>query len=93
MFIYVIKIKIHIPWSHSLKEKRMVVKSICSKVRNNFNVSISEVDEQDIHQMIVLAYSFVTTDNRHGDSIYEHTIQFIEGITEGEIISIEKEIY
>ncbi len=93
MFIYVVKIKIHIPWSHSLKEKRMVLKSICSKVRNKFNVSIAEVEEQDIHQIMVLAYSFVTIDKSHGDSIYEHTLQFIEGITEGEIIFINKEIY
>ena len=91
MIVRVLKIKIHIPWSHSLKEKRMVVKSICAKVRNKFNVSISEVEKQDMQQIIVLGISFVTTDHSQADSIADHVINFIDSSTEGDIISIEKE--
>jgi uncharacterized protein YlxP (DUF503 family) len=91
MVIGVLKIKIHIPWAHSLKEKRMVVKSICAKVRNKFNVSIAEIEEQDIHQIIVLGISYVTTDNAQADSIADHVINFIESNTEGSIIQIERE--
>lgn len=92
MFVGVVKIKIHISWSHSLKEKRMVVKSLCAKVRNKFNVSIAEVEDQDIHQIIVLGISCITSDHAHADSIIDHVLNFIESNTEGEIMKIEREV-
>lgn len=92
MIVGKIKIKIHIPWSHSLKEKRMVVKSICAKIRNRFNVSIAEVEEQDTHKIIVLGVSYVTTDNAQADSIADHVVNFIESNTEGDIFNIERGI-
>ena len=41
-------------WVHSLKEKRMIVKSLIAKLQNKYNVSVAEVDEQDTHQIIVI---------------------------------------
>ncbi|MBH1940823.1 DUF503 domain-containing protein [Mobilitalea sibirica] len=92
MVIGAVKIKIHTPWVHSLKEKRMVVKSICSKVQNKFNVSIAEIEEQDIHQIIVLGFACVSGAVTHADSTVDHILNFIEGNTEGEIINIEREL-
>jgi uncharacterized protein YlxP (DUF503 family) len=92
MFIGTVKIKIHMPWVHSLKEKRMVVKSICAKVRNQFNVSIAEIEEQDIHQIAVLGFAGVAGDKAQADSIMDHVVNFIEGNTEGAIVSIERDI-
>lgn len=90
MIIGVGKILIYEPWIHSLKEKRMVVKSICAKVKNKFNVSIAEVDKQDIHQSICLAFVCVTGEASHADSILDNVLNFIESNIEGEIISIER---
>lgn len=92
MTIAVCTIKIHTPWVHSLKEKRTVVKSICAKVRNKFNVSIAEIDEQDIHQIIVLGFASIAGNNAQGDSIIDNVINFIENNTEGAIISIERDL-
>lgn len=86
------KMNIHIPWAHSLKEKRMVVKSLCAKARNKFNISIAEVEKQDIHQIIVLGIACVTGDNGQADSILDHVINFIESSTEGEIIKVERDV-
>lgn len=93
MVIGIVKIKILAPWVHSLKEKRMVVKSLCARVRNKFNASIAEVEDQDLHQSIVLGLSCVASDNAHADSILDTIIGFVEGNTEGEIIKIERELY
>lgn len=93
MVIGIVKIKIYTPWVHTLKEKRMVVKSLCSRVKNKFNVSIAEVENQDIHQSVVLGLACVTSDNAHADQIIDTVIAFIEGNTEGEIINIERELY
>jgi uncharacterized protein YlxP (DUF503 family) len=92
MLIGTLKVKIHTPWVHSLKEKRMVVKSLCAKVRNKFNVSIAETEEQDIHQLTVLGLACVAGDTPHADSILDTIINFIESNTEGELITIEREI-
>lgn len=92
MVIGAVRIKIHVPWVHSLKEKRMEVKSLCAKVHNKFNASIAEVEEQDIHQMIVLGFACVTGDKTQADSVIDHILNFIEGNTEGEVIQVEREI-
>ena len=92
MVVGIIKIRIYTPWVHSLKEKRMVVKSLSAKVRNKFNVSIAEVEEQDIHQIIVLGIACIGGEAAHADSIMDHVINFIEGSTEGEVRIIDREI-
>ncbi len=92
MVIGSLKIKIHTPWVHSLKEKRMVVKSLCAKVRNKYNVSIAEADEQDTHQITVLGLACAAGDASHADSVLDNVINFIESNTEGEIIQVEREI-
>lgn len=92
MVIGAVKLYMHANWVHSLKEKRMIVKSICSKVRNKYNVSIAEVEEQDKHQIIVLGFAAVTGDIAQADSIIDHVLNFIESNTEGEIYQVEREI-
>lgn len=70
----------------------MVVKSLCAKVRNQFNVSVAEVEEQDIHQLAVLGFASVAGDRAQADSILDHVLNFIWDNTEGEITRVEREI-
>ena len=93
MLIYVVKVKIRMGWVHSLKEKRMVVKSICAKLKNKFNVSVAEVEEQDVHQTAVIAYTYIACNRAQGDSIYENTMNYLEENTDGEIIHVDHQIY
>lgn len=93
MLILSLKIKLHAPWVHSLKEKRMVVKSLIAKLRNKFNVSVAEVEEQDIHQTIVIGVATIVPHNAQADSVMEEIQDFIEENTEAEIVGIEREIY
>jgi uncharacterized protein YlxP (DUF503 family) len=48
--IALLTLDIHIPHAHSLKEKRMVVRSLKDRLRSKFNVAVSEVDHQDLWQ-------------------------------------------
>lgn len=91
MIVGVAQITIHVPWVHSLKEKRMEVKSLCAKVRNTFNVSIAEVDLNDMHQQIVLGFACVVNDSNVADSMIDNVLNFIESNTQGEIIDIFRE--
>ena len=54
MNILIMEVTLRAIWAHSLKEKRMVVKSIVQKLKNKFNISVAEVESQDIHQIIVI---------------------------------------
>ncbi len=92
MLIATVKIKIHLPWVHSLKEKRMVVKSLIAKLGNKFNVSVAEIEEQNIHQIAVLGVAGIAGDAAMADSVIDHVLNFTEENTEGEIISVEREV-
>lgn len=92
MKIIIMKVKLRASWVHSLKEKRMVVKSIVNKLQNKFNISVSEVEDQDIHQSIVIGISGVCIDNKQADSTIENIINFIEENTDAEIIRIDSDI-
>ena len=91
MKILVMKVTLRASWSHSLKEKRMVVKSIIQKLKNKFNVSVAEVDEQDIHQTIVIGIAGLCAATSQLDSTMEHIITFIENNTDAEIVNIQNE--
>lgn len=88
-----LKITLRVSWVHSLKEKRMVVKSIVQRLKNKFNVSVGEVHEQDIHQIIVIGISAVCGDQKQVDSTLENLIDFVEENTDAEIINIESDNY
>ena len=92
MIIGTAQIKLYAPWVFSLKEKRMIVKSIVAKTKNKFNVSIAEVAEQDTHQTIVLGLACVTESVAQADSIVDTVIGFIEANAEAEILDIQREI-
>ena len=92
MIIGTAKISLHANWVHSLKEKRMVVKSIIAKVKNKFNVSIAEVENQDYHQSIVIGVACVTNSSRLANSIMQNVVGYIEEHTEALIENVEFEI-
>ncbi len=85
------QIRLYAPFVHSLKEKRMVVKSLIAKTHNRFNVSAAEVDEQDIHQTIVLGIAMVSETVSFADSAMDKVISFIEQNTDAQITDIQRE--
>ena len=84
--------RLRAPWVHSLKEKRMIVKSLVTKLQNKFHVSAAEIDEQDMHQMIVIGIAAIVPHNAQADSLMDHISEFIEKNTEAEILDEEREI-
>ena len=92
MKISTITFRLHAPWVHSLKEKRMIVKSIVVKLQNKFHVSAAEIDEQDVHQIIVIGVAAIVPHNAMADSLMDEISQFIEDNTEAEILDEQREI-
>jgi uncharacterized protein len=50
MPVGLLTIEIQLPYSHSLKEKRAVLRKVVTRLRNRFNVSVAELDHQDVWQ-------------------------------------------
>ncbi len=92
MKIFLMHVTLRASWVHSLKEKRMVVKSLVQRLKNKFNVSVSEIDEQDIHQTIVIGIAGIGGTSAQLDSTMENIISFIENNTGAELIGIEEEV-
>jgi uncharacterized protein YlxP (DUF503 family) len=78
MVIGVCTLQLSVPVAQSLKEKRQVVKSLIARVRNEFNVSIAEVDDQDLWQSAVLGIACVSSSQRYAHGQLEAVIKFID---------------
>ena len=93
MIVAVCEVTFRAEWVSSLKEKRMVVKSLVEKTKHKFNASVAEVAEQDAHKTIVIGFACVTNEKRHADSMVQHILDFMEKNTEAELISAEYEMF
>src|SRR5262249_61474340 len=78
MVIGICEITLHLPQSHSLKEKRQIIKSVIARIRNQFEVAIAEVDENDRWQIAKLGASCVSNNSQHASEILEHVRNYIE---------------
>lgn len=92
MVLALLTLRLHMPWVHSLKEKRMERQSLLARLRNQFNISAAETDEQDTHQILVISIVSIAADSRQADSILDHILDFVEANTEAEILSAEREL-
>ena len=92
MKILAMTFRLHAPWVNSLKENRMIVKSLVAKLQNKFHVSAAEIDEQDIHHIIVIGVAAIVPNNALADSIMDEICGFVENNTEAEILDETREI-
>ena len=79
-------IRLRLSGNRSLKGKRQVLRKIVDRVRNKFNVSISEIAEHDNWQLAVLGIAAVSNERGHADSMLNNVVRFIEQLYVAEII-------
>lgn len=92
MNIAVMTFRLRASWVHSLKEKRMIVKSLIAKLQNRYHVSAAEIEDQDVHQMIVIGVAAIVPHNAMADSLMDDISMFVEENTDAEILDEEREI-
>ena len=93
MNLGVCKIKLRIPENMSLKGKRSVVISIITQLKNKFNVSVAEVDDQQLWQIATLGVCSVSNDSRYTNEVLSKVMNFVtDGRFEVEILDCEIEI-
>jgi len=77
MNVGVCKLRLRLPENLSLKGKRQVLKSITTRVSNKFNVSVAEVDDQDLWQLATLGVCCVSNNGRHTNEVLSKVVSFI----------------
>jgi len=85
-------VELHLPDVGSLKDKRHVLKGLKEKVRARFEVSVAEVDHQDVWQRATLAVAYVSADARHANTVISKAMDFIEDNVAGRVIDTSVEI-
>jgi uncharacterized protein YlxP (DUF503 family) len=68
----VLTLEIHIEQSHSLKDKRQVIRSLKDKLRDQFNVSVAEIDFLDSWQSSVVAVATVSNDRAFAEKVLQN---------------------
>jgi uncharacterized protein YlxP (DUF503 family) len=93
MNVGVCRVHLHLPENVTLKGKRQVLHSILSRVRNKFNVSIAEVDNNDLWQIATIGICCVSNDSRHTNEILSKIVDFISNSRfEAELLDYDIEI-
>ncbi len=91
MFVTVARVTLQIPESGSLKAKRQVLRRITDRVKARFNVSVAEVDDQDLWQKAQIALAVVGSDKRHVGEQMDKILHFIEELYVAPVIGREVE--
>jgi uncharacterized protein YlxP (DUF503 family) len=76
--VLVLTWELQIPGCRSLKEKRMVVRSLRDRLRHRFNVSVAETGFQDIHDRAELTAALVASDGRTAESLAGSLERFVD---------------
>lgn len=92
MRIGILEIDIRLFFCSSLKDKRRVVKSIVTRLRNNFNVSVAEVDSYDLWQRASLAIALLSSDTNYSNKVLDKILDFLRKEKGIFIINFKKEI-
>ncbi len=94
MVVGSLTLRIFIPAVHSLKEKRSVVKSVVARLRNEFNISVAEVGEQDRWQLAVIGVACVSADSGYVEGQLQAVLNWLgENRPDVEVSRAEIEFY
>jgi uncharacterized protein YlxP (DUF503 family) len=90
MTVGLLTIEIHIPGARSLKDKRMVLRSVKDRIKK-FNVAVAEVEFHDLWQRSGLSVVTVSNDEKHADQELAAVVNEIERLEPGLITRTEVE--
>src|SRR5260221_4654130 len=91
MPIGLLTLEIYIPESHSLKDKRQVLRSLKDRLRGKFNVAVAELDGQDSWQRSVVGVVSLSNNNSHLEQSLRNVLEDSERLLGRDLISHEFE--
>ena len=72
------RMELYLPESGSLKGKRSILAGLTKRVRNKFNVSVSELADNDLWQKAVLGVAIVCNDSRHANQVLSKVVDLVQ---------------
>lgn len=90
MFVLAVELDVHIPASHSLKERRQVVRAVLDGARRRFGVSAAEVAGQDTWQRAGLGFAVVASSVGQAQAVMDDVERFVWSHPELEVLSTER---
>lgn len=91
MVVLVSEVQLFLPEAQSLKHKRAVIGSLKERLHNRFNLSVAEVDHQDLWQRCTLAMAVVSNAGEHADQVIDKAVRFIEADGRAQLIDVAVE--
>lgn len=91
MLIGSLRVRLVIREARTLKDKRQVVSSIKDKLRNHFNLSVAEVEEQDHRQIAVLGMAMVSNETQHLRKALSQVVEALRSHPVAELVDYEIE--
>jgi len=93
LHVGICRLMTHLPESSNLKAKRQVARSLTAKIRNQFNVAVAEVDDNDLWQRLTLGICCVSNDSSHANQVLSNVVSFVEDQRRDlEVLDYETEI-
>ncbi len=78
--IGLLTLEVHLPYAHSLKEKRMVVQRMKDRLRGKFNVAVAELDHQDTWQRLLLGVVSISSSEQNLRQVLDGALRESEHI-------------
>lgn len=94
MFIGTCRVTFRLAGNNSLKGKRQVSRSLITRLRNKFNVSVAEVDSVESHQTLIIGISCVSKDVGYADGLIDAAVQFLlqDHRLSAEVITVDRDL-
>lgn len=87
MIVGLCTIELYIPDGHSLKAKRQILLSLKDRLRRKFNLSVAEVDEQDLWQKAVLGMACVANEGAYVNSVLDQALNLVRSVPVIEVLN------
>ncbi|OQW57778.1 MAG: hypothetical protein BVN28_12515 [Nitrospira sp. ST-bin4] len=92
MVVGLCTVELFISESQSLKDKRQVLHSLKDRLHGKFNLSVAEVDGQDLWQKAVLGMACVANDGGYVNQVLEQALNVIKGMPAVEVVRTKLEL-
>jgi uncharacterized protein YlxP (DUF503 family) len=88
-----LRVEFLVPGAMSLKDKRRAVRSLKDRMRHRFNVSVAEIDHQELWRRAALGVAAVGTEGRFVRRVLDEVLDFLRRDRRIEVVSHETETY
>ena len=82
MTVGICQFELYLPSCHSLKDKRSLLKSLIARIQNKFNVSISELDFNDMRQKALVGVAVISNASKHANQMLSKVVDLVENESE-----------